>query len=92
MSANGLNQENKSNIEDIQKLSFEDSLQKLETLVRQLESGKITLDQAVQSYETGVALKNHCESKLKEARSKVEKIVVDKNGDISSTAFDPDEN
>ena len=48
---------------DIAKLSFEDALDELQALVRTLEKGESKLDQAVQSYERGVALKRHCENK-----------------------------
>src|SRR5690606_22107211 len=49
---------------DIAKLSFEDALKELEEIVRALESGKGKLDEAIKSYERGVALKRHCERKL----------------------------
>ena len=66
--------------EDIKKLSFEDSLQALEEIVKGLESGDVKLDQAIDSYARGAALKRHCESKLREAQAKIEKISLDANG------------
>lgn len=59
---------------DIAALGFEEAMKELEIIVKQLESGQVKLDQAVQHYERGTALKAHCESKLAEARTKVEKI------------------
>ena len=42
--------------EKMENLSFEDALTKLENIVRELESGRIKLDDAVSSYEKAVAL------------------------------------
>ncbi len=66
--------------EDIAKLSFEDALEELEGIVRQLEDGTIKLDQAIGAYERGAKLKAHCERKLTEAKSKVEKISLGPEG------------
>ncbi len=46
----------------------------LEKLVRQLEDGKAKLDDAIKAYERGSLLKQHCETKLREARARIEKI------------------
>ena len=66
--------------EDIAKLSFEAALQALEEIVKGLESGDVKLDQAIDSYARGAALKRHCESKLREAQAKIEKISLDADG------------
>ena len=63
-----------ANIGDVAGLSFEQAMKELEDIVRRLESGQVKLDEAVAAYERGAALKRHCESKLAEARTKVEKI------------------
>ena len=65
---------------DIAKLSFEDALQALEEIVKGLESDDVKLDQAIDSYTRGAALKRHCESKLREAQAKIEKISLDADG------------
>ncbi len=59
---------------DIAAMGFEEAMKELERIVRELESGQVKLDDAVKAYERGTALKTHCESKLAEARTKVEKI------------------
>jgi exodeoxyribonuclease VII small subunit len=64
----------------LETLSFEDGLSELETIVRDLESGNAPLDNAIQSFERGMALKKHCESKLREAQSKIEKITIQDDG------------
>jgi exodeoxyribonuclease VII small subunit len=73
---------------DIQKMSFEDALQELETIVRNLESGSGKLDAAIDAYERGAALKKHCEAKLREAQAKIEKISIDAGGNVSSEPTD----
>ena len=65
---------------DIVRLSFEEALSELETIVRQLEDGKGELDQAIKTYERGAQLKRHCEAKLQEAQIKVEKVVLGPGG------------
>ena len=55
-------------------LSFEDALAELEIIVNKLESGDVSLDEAIKAYERGSILKEQCEKKLNEAKLKVEKI------------------
>ncbi len=59
----------------IQDMSFEEALAELETIVKTLEAGGQALDDSIAHYERGTALKKHCETKLKEAQLKVEKII-----------------
>lgn len=56
-------------------LSFEEALAELEGIVKDLESGKGRLEEAVAAYERGAALRRHCEAKLAEAEAKVQAIV-----------------
>ncbi|MFT5539529.1 MAG: exodeoxyribonuclease VII small subunit [Alphaproteobacteria bacterium] len=65
---------------DIAGMSFEDALGELETIVRELEDGRIKLDQAITAYERGAQLKAHCEKKLAEAKAKVDKISLGSSG------------
>ncbi len=66
--------------EDVKKLSFEDALEELEKIVKQLEEGRIPLDTAVSVYERGVQLRGHCEAKLKDASSRIDKIIESPEG------------
>lgn len=74
--------------EDLANLSFEEALVKLENIVRELESGRIKLDDAVSAYEKAVALKKLCQEKLQAAALKVEKIEIAKDGTLSTTPLD----
>ena len=58
----------------VEEMSFEQALNELENIVEQLEQGNESLSQGVELYERGVALKTRCESLLREAQMKVEKI------------------
>lgn len=68
----------------IDTMSFEAALAELEAIVQQLESGDVELEKSIAIYERGAALKAHCEKKLREAELKVEKIVLDDNGQIKT--------
>ncbi len=61
-------------------LNFEEAMAELEGIVARLEEGRIPLDQAIAVYERGAALKAHCEARLAEARSKVERITLGPGG------------
>lgn len=69
-------------------LSFEQALIELETIVRDLETGKAPLEESIGAYERGIALKTHCEKKLKEAQSKIEKITLQPDGSVGAAPFD----
>lgn len=68
---------------DIATLSFEEALAELDKIVRQLETGATRLDDAINAYERGALLKRHCETKLKEAQAKVERISFGPDGSVS---------
>jgi exodeoxyribonuclease VII small subunit len=65
---------------EIAKLGFEEALKELEDIVRRLEAGNAKLDEALTAYERGALLKQHCESKLREAQARVDKIVLGSDG------------
>jgi len=72
----------------IESLNFEEALGELESIVRDLELGTAPLEQSISAYERGIALKKHCETKLREAQTKIEKITVDKDGNVSTQPLD----
>ena len=61
-------------------MSFEAALKELETIVSRLEQGAVDLEDSIALYERGQALKSHCETKLKSAESRLEKIVQGAQG------------
>lgn len=76
--------------DDIANLSFEQAMQELEGIVRQLEGEQATLEQAIESYSRGTQLKRHCEAKLAEARARVERITLGPDGEPGTAPFDPE--
>ena len=77
----------KTDAPSVSTLSFEAALKELEGIVARLEQGQVELEDSIALYERGQALKAHCESKLKAAESRLEKLV--QNGSqIAATPAD----
>ncbi len=70
---------------DVKKLSFERAIEDLESIVKRLEEGKVPLEESVQIYERGEALKRRCEELLRQAEARVDKITTDATGQASGT-------
>ncbi|MCW1381779.1 exodeoxyribonuclease VII small subunit [Novosphingobium sp. KCTC 2891] len=65
---------------EIAALSFEEALKALEDVVRRLESGEAPLDESIELYARGDALRAHCQSRLDAAQARIEAIVADRDG------------
>ncbi|MDC0093886.1 exodeoxyribonuclease VII small subunit [Alphaproteobacteria bacterium] len=77
----------------LEKMTFEEAMNELETLVDSLDKGNISLDQAIAAYDRGSQLKDHCQKKLNEAKMKVETIQISDNVEVvpdKLTSFEPD--
>ncbi len=57
--------------------SFEDALKELEVIVKELESGNVELDNAIDKYTEAMKLAKYCSEKLKNATDKVNKILTE---------------
>lgn len=71
----------------LDKLSFEEALAELEKIVRQLEGGTADLKTSIDAYERGMQLRAYCDSKLKEAQGRIEKITLAADGTASTAPF-----
>lgn len=71
---------------DITALSFEAAMVELEKIVREMESGKTGLEDAIASYERGVALKNHCAQRLQDAQMRIDQITKNADGTLGLTS------
>ena len=69
---------------------FEDSLNKLESIIKKMESGDLTLEESIQQFEEGIALSQSCQKTLDEAEQKI-KILMQKNGKDDLLDFDDDQ-
>ncbi len=74
----------------VEDLGFEEALQELEGIVARLEGGQGTLDDAIQAYERGSALKRYCQQKLEAARMKVEQIRLSEESEPIGTTDLPE--
>ena len=68
---------------ELANMSFEDALAELEKIVRGLEGGQQKLEDAINAYERGAALRRHCEAKLAEAEARVQAIVAAADGALA---------
>ncbi len=59
------------------KESFESSLEKLEEIVEKLEEPDLPLDHSLKLFEDGIKQARFCETRLREAEGKVEKLIQD---------------
>ncbi|NJN36962.1 MAG: exodeoxyribonuclease VII small subunit [Nitrospiraceae bacterium] len=76
---------------DVAALPFEQALQQLEQIVARLESGNVALEDSIEIYARGQALKERCDHLLKTAEARIEKIAVSADGQASGTsALDPE--
>jgi exodeoxyribonuclease VII small subunit len=62
------------NQDDISKLSFEQAIKELTSIVQRIEQGEIPLENSLQQYERGMALIKHCRTILQKAEKRIEKI------------------
>lgn len=69
---------------NVSDMSFEDAMAELDVVVNKLDRGEVALEESIDLYDRGAKLKAHCETKLKEAEEKVEKITARPNGAIST--------
>ncbi|GJE62672.1 exodeoxyribonuclease VII small subunit [Methylobacterium trifolii] len=70
----------------IGEMPFEKALEQLEEIVRRLERGDVPLDESVEIYERGEALKRHCEALLKKAEVRIQRITLTPDGRPDGTA------
>jgi exodeoxyribonuclease VII small subunit len=70
-------------------VDFEQSLEELEATVEKLEHGDLSLEDALQQFERGVALARMCQASLKQAEQKVE-ILLQRTADAAPEPFEPD--
>ena len=62
-------------------LSFEESLEKLEEIVKKLEVGDVPLDDAINEFNNAMKLAKACDDKLKNAEEAITKLVKE-NGEV----------
>ena len=69
-------------------LKFEESLQRLEKIVGDLEKGDVSLEKSLTLFEEGMQLSGQCRKELEQAEGKVE-ILLKQNGKLQAEPFEP---
>jgi len=72
------------------KTTFESALKQLESIVKQMESGDLPLEQALKKYETGIEKVRYCMEILDSTEKKITQLTRDLDGSLTETPFDHD--
>jgi exodeoxyribonuclease VII small subunit len=72
------------------RVRFEDALQDLEETVQRLESGELSLEDALAAFERGVGLVRVLNEKLAEVEQRVEVLMRDSQGRLGTRPLDPE--
>jgi exodeoxyribonuclease VII small subunit len=73
------------------KEKFEDALEKLENIIREMEAGDMPLDAALKSFEEGIRLIRFCSAKLDETQRRVEQL-LEKDNSLQTKNFQDENN
>ena len=76
--------------QNVAEMSFEESIDALEALVKRLEDGGIDLDESLRIYEQAVALRDHCRAILQDGERRIRKIMETADGNVREEEFDLD--
>ena len=69
------------------KQTFETAMNRLESIVHELESGDLNLDDALKKFQEGVKLSKFCSNKLDETEKKVSILLKDEEGNVQAVPF-----
>ena len=68
-------------------IKFEKAIERLETIVDDLEKGELDIDKSLEIFEEGIKMSRVCSKKLNEAEAKIEKLTRDQKGELVSELF-----
>lgn len=74
----------------VEEIKFEKAMQNLEKIVQDLESGDVTLEDALKKYEEGVKLSRICQQKLAQSEKKIEVLTGALDAGLEEVPFDPE--
>jgi exodeoxyribonuclease VII small subunit len=72
----------------MEQVTFEDAFAQLEAAVSALQDGQMPLEQALQHYQEGMRLAQHCNELLRKAELTVQQLSVDSTGALSIQPLD----
>ena len=70
-------------------INFEKALEELEGIVEDLESGDLSLENSIKSFEKGIKLARQCQEQLSKAELQVQKL-IEENGELKTTPLKDD--
>lgn len=70
-----------------QSFSFEEAIASLEALVNSMETGNLSLEASLKTFEEGIALSRQCQTALSEAKLKVDTLLQKTDGSLDSTSL-----
>ncbi len=70
------------------KKTFETALKQLETIVREMESGELSLEQAVKKYEMGISQSKYCLEILDKTEKKISQLTLNGDGTPKTEPFE----
>lgn len=76
----------------IEDMSFEQSIARLEEIIKELEKEDISLEESMEKFEQGIKLSSHCLKKLNEAEGKIEELTRSEDGKLVAGELELDEN
>lgn len=72
------------------KKNFEEQIQELESIIKELEAGKLNLDESVEKFEEGMKISKECSKMLESAERKIT-ILLNKDGNVEEENFEAKE-
>jgi len=84
-------QKERYSVGSMAEIRFEDALKRLEEIVDTLEKGELSLEKSLKIFEEGVKLSRVCNKMLDKAEKKVEMLMQNKNGELETRPFEPEE-
>jgi len=78
----------KAGKKDVTNLSFEQAIQRLETIVAEMEGAELPLEDVLKRYEEGTRLVRFCGTKLDEAEKKIELLQKQSDGSAKLEPFE----
>jgi len=76
--------------DDLQDLSFEDAIERVEALIEGMESGEVGLEESIGQYEQGTKLLAHCRAILERAEQRIAKLAADESGQLKNVGQMPE--
>lgn len=76
--------------QEMEELTFEQAMERLEWIVNKLEGGNVPLEKAIDLFQEGMKLANRCHLKLENIEQKIE-VLIEKDGEFIKKPFNAPE-